>query len=659
MAGVGVAGVVVALWAPVAVSEVRWTRRHFPNLQVLHLLVFAAAVAGVVDVVLVVLGRGSPITLGVVAALVALGAEALRRGLARSCDRCLAVTFPHADDAALDDATGCSEIVRFQRGDHVVAEGDAADCFYIVTSGAAEVSRLNGEGDVLLDSYEGGGFFGEVGLLQSVPRTATVRAVGELELLTLDRDGFQRLLERSPGVARDVTKVASQRSAPKEVREDAIPLPPWTRRAQRALKHPSAMHYNRFVALVLGANVACALIGAAVAGWWASDGPDLSAIAVVAQVNFAFAIIFRQQYVINALAWLATRPPTSWPLRVRWLLGKYYHFGGLHVGGAIAGTLWYFVLVGSLLHEAAAGGDVSNANVVVAVTIVTLFTVMVILALPRLRAAQHDRFEVTHRFCGWAALVLVWLNTLLFVDSQRSDEPLGFALLSAPTFWLVLLTTVCAAWPWLLLRRVPITVERPSSHAAIIKLDHGVTPGIGTTRPISRNPVVGWHHFANVPAAPGTSGYRMVISRAGDWTGRFLDDPPSHVWVRGIPTMGVANVRKLFRKVVLVATGSGIGPMLGHLLDPSVPSRLVWVTKNPRRTYGDELIDEIEAAQPDAMIWDTDERGKPDVLRLAYAAYLESGAEAVVCIANRTVTWMVVNGMERRGIPAFGPIWDS
>jgi hypothetical protein len=229
----------------------------------------------------------------------------------------------------------------------------------------------------------------------------------------------------------------------------------------------------------------------------------------------------------------------------------------------------------------------------------------------------------------------------------------------APAFWLVILTAALAIWPWLVLRRVPITYQRPSRHALILGLEHGVTPGIGTTRPISRRPFAGWHHFANVPAAPGTSGYRMVVSRAGDWTSAFIDAPPTHVWVRGIPTMGVANVRKLFKRVVLVATGSGIGPMLGHLLDTSVPARLVWVTKNPRRTYGDELIDEIETAQSDATIWDTDDRGKPDVLRLAYAAYVESGAEALVCIANRSVTWQVVHGLECRGIPAFGPIWDS
>jgi hypothetical protein len=428
----------------------------------------------------------------------------------------------------------------------------------------------------------------------------------------------------------------------------------------RILKHPSVMHYNRLIALVMTINIGWAAYGATAADWWTSDGTDLGAIALVAQTNLAAAVLFRQQYVVNALAWLVTRPPTSWPLRVRWMLGKYYHFGGLHVGAALAGTLWYLTLVVSMVRDAVAGvGEASYAHMILGITIATTFTVMVVMALPRLRAARHDRFEVTHRFCGWAALVLVWINTMLFVNGHRDDRSFGSALLTAPAFWLVLGSAMLAIWPWLLLRRVPISYERPSSHAVILRLDHGVIPAIGTTRPISRRPFAGWHHFANVPAAPATTGYRMVVSRAGDWTSALVDEPPSHVWVRGIPTVGVANVRKLFTKVVLVATGSGIGPVLGHLLDTSVPSRLVWVTKNPRRTYGDAFVDEIEAAQPDAMIWDTGALGKPDVLQLAYAAYVESGAEAVICVSNRTVTWQVVHGLERRGIPAFGPIWDS
>src|ERR1700752_1118009 len=149
-------------------------------------------------------------------------------------------------------------------------------------------------------------------------------------------------------------------------------------------------------------------------------------------------------------------------------------------------------------------------------TIAPTFAVMVLMALPRLRSVAHDRFEVTHRFCGWAALVLVWANTMLFVNDHRDHRSFGSALLSAPAFWLVVASVLFAVWPWLLLRRVPISYERPSSHAVILHLDHGVIPAVGTTRPISRRPFVGWHHFANVPAAPGTTGYRMLVSRAGD-----------------------------------------------------------------------------------------------------------------------------------------------
>ena len=43
----------------------------------------------------------------------------------------------------------------------------------------------------------------------------------------------------------------------------------------------------------------------------------------------------------------------------------------------------------------------------------------------------------------------------------------------------------------------------------------------------------------------------------------------------------------------------------------------------------------------------------------AYKAYLESGAEAVICISNKAATLKMVSELQQRGIPAFGPIWDS
>ena len=49
---------------------------------------------------------------------------------------------------------------------------------------------------------------------------------------------------------------------------------------------------------------------------------------------------------------------------------------------------------------------------------------MIIMALPRLRTAAHDKFEFTHRFFGWASLLLISGNTVLFVASQRGDNSL-------------------------------------------------------------------------------------------------------------------------------------------------------------------------------------------------------------------------------------------
>ena len=68
------------------------------------------------------------------------------------------------------------------------------------------------------------------------------------------------------------------------------------------------------------------------------------------------------------------------------------------------------------------------------------------------------------------------------------------------------------------------------------------------------------------------------------------------------------------------------------------------------------MVKEIDS---DAMIIDTRKAGRPDIVRLAYELYVSSGAEAVFVISNAKLTKKVVYGMESRGVPAFGPIWDS
>ncbi len=441
--------------------------------------------------------------------------------------------------------------------------------------------------------------------------------------------------------------------------ERTAALPQMRSAWRRFVAQPRFMPYNRLIVLVLLINLAIFIYGASTAMWWMANGIALGNIANLVVANIALAVVIRQQYVINLLFWLATRAPTHWPLAIRWALGKVYHFGGLHAGGALAGTIWFAIFAGSLSYQFFAGlPGVSVATMTVTFALLVLLLVITAMAMPAFRAKFHDHFERAHRFGGWAALALFWLQTILFVNDQRGAMELGAALPAAPSFWALIAVSVSIALPWLRLRRVPVAIETPSTHVALARFDYGVTPFPGSSTAISRNPLFEWHSFANVPS-PTETGFRLTISRAGDWTGRFIDEKPSHVWVKGIPTAGVANIEVLFKRVVYVATGSGIGPCLPHLLANDVPSLLVWSTRSPRKTYGDALVDEILAAQPDAIIWDTDSLGRPDLVKLAYQAREQFDAEAVICISNKKLTWEVVYGMESRGIPAYGAIWDS
>lgn len=417
-----------------------------------------------------------------------------------------------------------------------------------------------------------------------------------------------------------------------------------------------------YVVLLIGVLVVNVVVFAwgMLAGWWQPHATSLQFIAAISQLNILFAVLPRQHWMVNFISWAATRPPSSWPLRLRWRFAQYYHVGGLHVGGALSGTAWYVLYV-VLLAPAWANGELGydDFSVGFALAIAVLLLAICVLATPGLRTRHHDIFEASHRFGTWTVFLFSWINALLLAQLQTPARTFGEALFTSPIFWMLVASTVLAAWPWLLLRRVAITVEHPSRHAAIVRLDHGSVPPVGTTRAISRHPLFGWHPFACVPAVSGDSGYRMVVSRAGGWTSQFIDQPPTHVWVRGIPTAGVANAKRLFSRVLYVVTGSGIGPVLGHLLTDTQGARLVWVTKAPRETYGDGLLHEVTTAQPEAVIWNTSEQGKPDVFTLSYDAYVISGADAVICVANKSVTDRVVGEFERRGIPAFGPIWDS
>lgn len=154
----------------------------------------------------------------------------------------------------------------------------------------------------------------------------------------------------------------------------------------------------------------------------------------------------------------------------------------------------------------------------------------------------------------------------------------------------------------------------------------------------------------------------MVISNAGDWTSRVVASPRTKYWIRNTPRAGVLSLFCIFKRVVIVTTGSGIGPTLSSIIDKPAGQvcRVVWSTRSPEKTFGAGITKALERIDPDAVVVDTDTMGRrPDLVSLAWRLYRDVQAEAVFVLSNRDVTRNVVYALEARGVPAFGPIWDS
>jgi CRP-like cAMP-binding protein len=100
----------------------------------------------------------------------------------------------------------------FARGETICRQGEAGETFYIVKSGAVEVSAYNGQGyKVMLRRMGPGDFFGEISLMTGEPRSATVSAVEDTEVLMMDKEDMRYLLEENSQLAEHVSGILAVR----------------------------------------------------------------------------------------------------------------------------------------------------------------------------------------------------------------------------------------------------------------------------------------------------------------------------------------------------------------------------------------------------------------------------------------------------------------
>ena len=94
-------------------------------------------------------------------------------------------------------------------GEDLTKEGRLAHEFFVIEDGAAEV-RQNGERIAELGA---GDFFGEIGLLETQRRTATVTATTQLRVIVMSAQEFRRLEQELPAVADRVRSAIRARLA--------------------------------------------------------------------------------------------------------------------------------------------------------------------------------------------------------------------------------------------------------------------------------------------------------------------------------------------------------------------------------------------------------------------------------------------------------------
>jgi CRP-like cAMP-binding protein len=127
--------------------------------------------------------------------------------------------FEGASRATLEGLAEVAMPVMVPAAGVVLRQGDAPDDLYAVVRGALDASVRDGDGLRVVGSLGAGDYFGEIGLLRNVPRTATVTAVTACDLLRIPGDRFLSIVT---GEASRISTLSRTAQARLTAQRDAV-----------------------------------------------------------------------------------------------------------------------------------------------------------------------------------------------------------------------------------------------------------------------------------------------------------------------------------------------------------------------------------------------------------------------------------------------------
>jgi CRP/FNR family cyclic AMP-dependent transcriptional regulator len=99
---------------------------------------------------------------------------------------------------------GYTEVRRFSAGETIISAGEVDRALYIVSKGRLETLLPGVEGDLHFGTIGPGSVAGEIAFLDGGPRSATIRAVSDGELLRLSFEAYEVLAARYPELGRAI-----------------------------------------------------------------------------------------------------------------------------------------------------------------------------------------------------------------------------------------------------------------------------------------------------------------------------------------------------------------------------------------------------------------------------------------------------------------------
>lgn len=119
--------------------------------------------------------------------------------------------FSHLDPVDLEHIADIAEEQLFSDQSLICREGEPGKTMFIIVTGTVDVLKKSGSSETALATRSVGEFVGEMAILESAPRSATLKAHGDVRVLVIDGDAFNTILHDRPEVAVSVLRHMSTR----------------------------------------------------------------------------------------------------------------------------------------------------------------------------------------------------------------------------------------------------------------------------------------------------------------------------------------------------------------------------------------------------------------------------------------------------------------